>query len=275
MQHNEGSFSAQDGLKLYYQSWLPDDEPKAILQIVHGLGEHSGRYQDVIDYFVPKGFGIYAADTRGHGRSAGKQGHIPNYKTVMDDISTFLALVKNEQADKKIFIYGHSMGGNFASNFSLRRPQGLSGTILTSSWLKIANEPSALLVFLLKILNVFFPSFTQPSGLDLNCLSRDRAVIEAYENDPLVHDSISARLFVDASNAAAWALEHAAELKLPALLVHGGADCLTSPKGSQLFHERAEGSVFRLYEGLFHELHHEPEKQIVFEFILGWLDEQL
>lgn len=274
MQHNEGSFSAKDGLKLYYQSWLPDDEPKAILQIAHGLGEHSGRYQNAVDYFVPKGFGIFAVDMRGHGLSGGKRGHIPNYETIMDDVEISLARIRDEHPASKIFIYGHSLGGNLALHYALRRPAELSGVIATGPWLKLPQEPPALMV-LFKILSVITPSLTLNNQLDPSGLSRDPAVAEAYVDDPLVHDRISARLFAEAAKAAAWTLEHAAELTLPAILLHGSEDRLTSSDGTQLFHERVENSVFHLYEGLYHEVHNEPEKATVFKDIKSWLDGQL
>lgn len=272
MKHYEGTFTAADGTELFYQRWLPDAAPRAVFLLIHGLGDHCSRYKNVVDYFVLKGFVIYALDLRGHGRSQGTRGHTPSYEMLMNDIGELFTRICSELPSKKIFIYGHSMGGNLALNYALRRSEGLSGVIATSPWLKLPQEPPAALVLLSKVLARVAPSLTFGNQLKTSHISRDAEVVAAYENDPLVHDRISSKSYSELAKAAAWALEHAAEMKPPTLLVHGDADRITSPEGTRLFHERLAGSVFHRYEGLYHETHQEPEREKVFGDIERWLE---
>jgi alpha-beta hydrolase superfamily lysophospholipase len=275
MQRQEGTFTASDGVEIFHQSWLPDGSPRAVLLLVHGLGDHSGRYRNVIDYFVPKGFAIYALDLRGHGRSGGARGHTPGYDRLLDDMGRLFARVREAQPDKRIFIYGHSMGGNLVLNYALRRGDGLSGVIAASPWLILPHEPPAALVALSKILARVAPALTLSNQLKVADISRDADVVAAYVNDPLVHDRISSKMYNELANAAAWALEHAAEMKRPTLLIHGGDDHITWCEGTRLFHERAATSIYHRYDGLYHETHHEPERENVFRDIERWLEERI
>jgi alpha-beta hydrolase superfamily lysophospholipase len=191
----------------------------------------------------------------------------------MDDIASF-----SRQADERYpglphFLYGHSMGGNLVLNFALRRKPDLHGVIATDPWLKLAFDPPASQVLLGRLTNGIAPAFVQHSKLDTKGLSHDQAVVTAYANDPLVHDKISARLFVTIYESGLWALEHAAEFPLPLLLMHGAADPITSARASQEFARKAGDKVtIKVWDGLYHEIHNEPEKAEVFKVMLGWLD---
>jgi acylglycerol lipase len=273
MRHQTGNFNAHDGTAIAYQVWLPDEPPKAVMQIVHGLGEHSGRYHNYVDYFIAKGYALYVADTRGHGRSSGPRGHTPNYNTLMDDIAAFLARVRAEQSNRKIVLLGHSLGGNLALNFALRRPEGLLAVIASGPWLQLPKAPAALLVALAHVLARLAPAFTISNQLDAAGVSRDPAVAASYTQDPLVHDRISAKMYVECAAAAAWALKHAGDLALPALLLHGGDDRLTSPNGTRLFWKTANKPQIehREYAGMYHEIHNDLGKETVFKDIEDWL----
>jgi alpha-beta hydrolase superfamily lysophospholipase len=277
MQRRQGSFKARDQIEICYQVWLPDGAPKAALQIVHGLGEHAGRYENYADYFVPRGYALYAADLRGHGRSGGPRGHAPSYESLMHDIGLFHARVREEQTERKIALVGHSLGGNLALNYALRRGDGLAAVVVTGPWLMLPQAPPAPLVALARLLSRIAPSYTQANRLDVSGISRDPAVVATYAENPLVHDRITARLYVECAAAAAWALEHAGDLSPPTFVLHGGADRLTSPRGSRRFWENAGKPHIehREYAGMYHELHNDLGKEIVFKDVEDWLATKL
>jgi len=276
METFEWNWKTSDGLQTYSKGWAPKGKPKATICLVHGHGEHIGRYEHVAAAVTEKGYAMLGFDLRGHGKSAGPRGHTPSYEALMDDITAFLGQIEGRYPDLPRFLYGHSLGGNLVLNYALRRKPALRGVIANGSWLKLAFEPPASKVSLGKMMNNILPGFTQSSGLETAALSHDPAVVEAYENDPLVHDKISARLFVSTYDSGLWALEHAAEFPLPLLLMHGTADRLTSAEASRQFAEAGGKQVtLKLWDGWYHEVHNEPEKAEVFKLMTDWLDKHL
>jgi len=244
--------------------------------LVHGHGEHVGRYAHVGETFSRAGYALVGFDERGHGKTSGPRGHVPSYDAMMDDIADFLAMMKTRYPGLPVFLYGHSMGGNQVLNFGLRRKPELAGVIATDPWLRLAFDPPAIQVFLGRTMNNIAPGFIQKSGLETAALSRDQKVVDAYITDPLVHDKISARLFVGMYESGLWALDHAAEFSLPLLLMHGTADRLTSYKASREFAEHGGKNItFREWDGFYHEIHNEPEKAEVLKAMINWMDEQL
>jgi alpha-beta hydrolase superfamily lysophospholipase len=276
MKTREWGWKSADGLEMFAQSWEPDETPRAVVCLVHGLGEHSGRYAHVGKAFVEAGFVLTGFDVRGHGESGGPRGHTPSYDALMDDIDLFIHLVADRYPGLPRFLYGHSMGGNFVINFAFRCRPELVGVIATGPWLKLAFQPASSKVMLGKIMNNILPGFSQASGLDTRALSHDPEVVNAYENDPLVHDKISARLFLNVFESGLWALDHAAEIPLPLLLMHGGADRITSLEASRQFAASAGDKVtLRIWDGLYHEIHNEPEQGEVITFMIEWMNTQL
>ncbi len=272
----ESSWDGGDGIKFFIQGWEPDAAPKAIVCLVHGLGEHVGRYAHVGDAFSKVGYVLAGFDQRGHGKTGGARGHTPSYDRLMDDIADFISLMGKRYPGLPRFLYGHSLGGNEVLNFALRRKPDIKGVISTGPLLKLAFEPPAFQVFLGRAMNNIAPGFTQKSGLDTNALSRDSKVVDAYVADPLVHDKISARLFVGMYEAGLWAYDHAAEFPLPLLLMHGTGDRITSAKASEEFANRAGKDVtWRGWNGFYHEIHNEPEKADVLKTMTDWMDGQL
>ncbi len=269
----ELSWQNKKGLKFYVLGWEPDRDLKAVVATIHGLGEHMGRYAHVGEAFGKAGYALVGFDLRGHGRSEGARGHTPSYAALLDDTAEFLDWLRARYPGKPLFLYGHSLGGNLVLNYALQRKSSLAGVISTAPWLKLAFQPPRAQVVLGRLMNGIAPGFTQKSGLETAALSRDPAVEKAYVSDPLVHDKISARLFVGLYDSGAWALEHAAEFPLPLLLMHGSLDRLTSPDASRLFAERAGKKVtLRIWEGYFHEIHNEPEKAQVLKVMTDWID---
>jgi alpha-beta hydrolase superfamily lysophospholipase len=225
MKHSEFKFKTFDGLQLFGQSWQPDDvQSRAVICLVHGLGEHIGRYNYVADQITQAGYTLLSFDLRGHGQSQGPRGHTPSYEALLNDINFFLNEVDKNFPELPHFLYGHSLGGNLVLNYVLCRQSHLKGVIATDPWLRLAFEPPRVKVILAQITNYIWPSFSQKNGLDTKVLSHDPEVVHAYENDPLVHGNISARMFISIYQSGRWALEHASEFPLPLLLMHGGDD---------------------------------------------------
>lgn len=275
MKNFEAKFERED-VTFFVQGWEPDVTLKAVVALVHGHGEHISRYAHVGKALTAAGYALVGYDSRGHGKSTGLRGHIPSYDSLMDDIQAFLAMLAMKYPNVPLFLYGHSMGGNQVINHALRRKSKLKGVIATGPWLRLAFEPPPIKVALARFMNNFFPTFTQANGLDTAGLSHDPQVVRDYDNDPLGHDKVSARLFVSMYEAGLWALEHAAELPLPLLLMHGGADPITSPEGSRQFAAKAGDKVtLKIWDNLYHEIHNEPEHGEVFKTVIEWLDKQV
>jgi len=276
MKHSEFKFKTFDGLSLFAQSWQPKNQTKAVVCLVHGMGEHSGRYSHVADQITQAGYSLIAFDLRGHGQSEGPRGHTPSYEALLQDISSLLEVANKKFPQLPSFLYGHSLGGNLVLNYVLRRQSHLKGVIATDPWFRLAFEPPRFKIILAQITNYIWPSFSQKNGLDTKVLSRDPEVVRAYENDQLVHDHISARMFIGVYQAGQWALKHASEFPLPLLLMHGGEDKIISVEASREFANRiTKKCIFKIWNSLYHEIHNEPEKEKVFKFLIDWLDKQV
>ena len=276
MKSFEWEWKSFDGLTMYSKGWAPEKDPKAVICLIHGIGEHVGRYEHVGAALSAAGYALLGLDHRGHGHSRGPRGHTPSYDAILDDMAAFIKQAKERYPGKPCFLYGHSMGGNLAINYILRRKPDLNGAIATDPFLKLAFAPPAIKVALGRFMNNIAPGFTQASGLETKALARDPQVVERYINDPLVHDKISARLFVGLFDAGQYAFDHAPEFPLPMLLMHGTADRLTSAEATRQFGAAAPRSVTtELWEGWFHEIHNEPEKEKIFATMIAWLDAQV
>ncbi len=292
MPHIEFTRRSPDNLEFDFQGWQPETSSRAVVCLVHGLGEHTGRYAHVAAVLNDAGYAVLGFDLRGHGKSGGKRGHTPTYDTLMDDIAHLLDEAATRYPGLPRFLYGHSLGGNLVINYALRRcsfatdtvtlsaaeqSRRVSGVIATSPGLRVANPLPPLQVTLAKVMNKLQPGMQMANGLALDGLARDPEVIRAYTNDPLVHNKISVRLATGMLDAGEWALAHAAEFPLPLLLVHGTKDILTSAKASEEFAARAPASrcTLKLWEGFYHETHNEPEKAEVLAYMVDWLNVML
>ena len=276
MQTSEWKWKSRDGLEMYSTLWAPDVAPRALVILIHGHGEHIHRYDHVGQAFSNAGYALAGFDVRGHGRSGGQRGHSPSYENLLDDIRDFMADMQKRYSQSPVFLYGHSMGGNQVINFALRYPQGLRGVIVTGPWLRLAFEPSAFQLTLAKVMKRIAPAFSQASGLEQAAISSDPEVVHAYATDPLVHEKITAGLFSMIHANGEWALAHAADLKIPMLLMHGSADRLTSADASKEFAGAAGDLVtLRIWDGLFHEIHNEPVKTDVLKIMTDWIDRHL
>ena len=267
--------SGQDGTQIYYQEWKIS-EPKAYVVLVHGLGEHIGRYQHVAQYWNKHQMSVVGYDHQGHGKSSGKRGVIRHYASLLDHLEQVLEFVKLQAVDLPGFIYAHSMGGNIALNFLLRRKPKIAGMICTGAAIKLAFEPSPVLVALGKIARKIYPAFAQNNQLIVEHISRNEAVVTAYKNDPLVHNQVGAELGLSLLESGKWLLQNHGPTPCPLLLMHGQDDQITDPEGSIRLGQNLTGDVtVKIWPTLYHEIHNEPEQMDVLAYTWNWIEERL
>lgn len=276
MKHLEGSFRGSGNLDLFYQSWHPEDQPRAALALVHGFGEHSGRYPNVVNHFVPRGYAVYGFDHRGHGRSPGQRGHINAWSEYRDDVRAFVQLVTARESPRPIFLWGHSLGGLIVLEYALHYPEGLRGVIASAPLLGQAGI-SPILIALARVLSRVAPTFSLSTGLDATTLSRDPAVVKAYTSDPLVHSLGTPRLSTEISAAQTWTLAHASEWRVPLLLFFGTADRLVPPENTRKFFDAITfPDKHKIeYEGAYHETHNDIIHAQVMADVEQWLQTHL
>jgi alpha-beta hydrolase superfamily lysophospholipase len=265
-----------DHLILHAEEWKPELESRACIVLVHGLGEHIGRYRHVAEYFTRAGFAMIAFDLRGHGRSQGQRGHAPSYKVLTDDIQHFVEESQKRHPQKPCFLYGHSLGGSLVLYYLLTRQSSLAGAIVTSPGLLPARPVAAAKRFLVELLVNILPTLALSNDLDVDGISRDRHIVDAYRKDPLVHDRISARLGMELLQQGEWILSQIPRLSTPLLLMQGSQDRLVDAQATQRFAANLNGSItWKQWEGFYHEIHNEPEKHLVLDFMLDWLSKYL
>ena len=273
LRHSDVNWRTNDGLQLYGELWEPNQAPRGIVCLVHGLGEHCGRYGHVAAALTPAAYALSAYDQRGHGKSEGQRGHAPSWDSLLDDIALSLEKAARRFPDAPRFLYGHSLGANLVLTYCLQRRPQLAGVIATGPLLRPAFQPAAWKMALGKLLYGVWPGFALNNELDPKGISQDPKVVDAYVHDPLVHDRVSARLGMDLLKEGAWALEHASEFELPLLLMNGDSDPICSPQAVGEFGSRTGAScTYKTWPGLYHEIHNEPEQQRVFEFMISWLN---
>lgn len=266
------SWKSNDGLDIFGQKWESEEKPaKAVICLVHGFGEHSSRYDHVARFFTDNDYAVIAYDHRGHGRSGGKRGHFASYDEFMNDVDNLVKQADTHFAGLPKFIYGHSMGGNVVANYAIKRNPKVAGIILSSPFFNTAFQPPAIKLAAGRLMRNWIPTFSLPSGLDVNAISRDKEVVKKYSADPMVFDSISSKMGIELIEFGQEAVQNASQLKLPTLLFLGTADQLTSFGESKKFATNAGSNVtFIEYKGLYHECHNEPEKAGVLQNILHW-----
>lgn len=272
MTHFEAGFQTQDNLHLYCQGWEPDGEARAVIGLVHGLGEHSGRYVHMANFLNQAGYTLLAFDLRGHGKSQGQRGHIPSFEAYMDDIDRLIEELSARYPDEPRFLYGHSMGGLLVLNYVLRRKPYLAGVVVTGPALRTSLENQTFKKTIVQVMGSLLPTMTIPSGLEAQDLSRDPRVVEAYRNDPLIHDATTLGWAKAMLPVLSWTMEQASDFPLPLLIMHGTQDRLNFVEGSQEFAQRVPDCQLRLWENCYHEIHNEPEQEEVFTYLSEWLD---
>jgi alpha-beta hydrolase superfamily lysophospholipase len=273
MRHLEGSFTGKGNLNLYYQCWLPDNEPKAILLVVHGLGDHCGRYLNLVNPLLLRGYGIYAFDMRGHGKSEGLGGYVERFSHFVDDLDFFHRLVRGLHPKAKIFIFGHSAGGTVATAYTIFRRQDFDGLILSGALLSPPDDVPALTIFAARVLSLILPK----AGLyyiNAEGISQDKNVVKAYQTDPLVYQGkVRARLGIEVIKTMAMIQRRKSDIRLPILILHGSTDKLSDFRNSELLFQEANSAdkTLKVYPGFYHEIINEPGRRQVLDDIEDWL----
>jgi alpha-beta hydrolase superfamily lysophospholipase len=270
----EGYFQNKQGLRLHYRQWVSDGTAKANLVIVHGYGEHCGRYEDKAAILNAGGYAVHSFDLTGYGKSAGKKAFIPAFAHYLDDLESFLGFKAAAFAGKPLFLMGQSMGGLIVALYAATRTTTAAGMILCSPSLRISDDVSPLLQKLSGVVGALAPMLPI-LPLETGAFSRDPAIADDYEKDPLVyHGRIRARTGAEIIRGVRAARENMDKIALPLLILHGTADRLCDPRGSRDLYARAASSdkTLRMFEEGYHELFNDLEKKAVMNTIVGWLD---
>ena len=257
--------------KLFSSNWKSKQSTKVQILLIHGLGDHSGRYKHLVDHFTKWGADITAFDLYGHGKSIGKRGHISSYSILMDEINYYLDKIKEENSNQPVILYGHSMGGNIVLNYCLKNSPSINGMIASSPAIRPAFKSSSIQLTIAKILYPILPSLTINNRLNLYNISRDKAIIQKYKDDPLVHNQVSVKLGLDILKHGEWVLENSNRLHIPGLIIHGDKDEMTDHDASQTFSNNSTNCTFKSFKGGYHELHNDIEKELVFSNITDWI----
>jgi alpha-beta hydrolase superfamily lysophospholipase len=277
MKYSRGTFEGASNVELFYQSWLPEQNARAVIVILHGgNGDHSDRYKNVVDHFVACNYAIYAFDQRGNGQSPGHRGHINHWNEFREDLAKFLELAHREQPNLPLFLFSHSLGGVIALDFSIRNPHDINGIICSAPAIGHINV-APILWTIARILDRIWPTLSIATGLDLSKISRDVDVVQTTKDDPLVHGKATPRLAMQLNETVDWVHTHANELSIPLLVLHGTEDELASIEGSRRFFHNVqyEDSEMKEYDGGYHELFNDTIKEEVFIDIEQWLAKHL
>jgi len=277
VKHREMQLPGCQDATLFAQAWLPERDPRVVVVISHGLAEHGGRYAALAERLVAHGYAVYALDHRGHGRSTGERANIGRFSYLVSDLGAFIGRAQRQHPDATTFLVGHSMGGAIALASVLRNPGGLKGLVLSAPALAAGEAVPPFKAFVVRLLSRFAPN-TGALTLPATAISRDPAVVRAYESDPLVfRGAIPARTLVELLGAMAEFPEAAPKLKLPVLVQHGTADRLVPLAATRPVYDRLgnpKQRTIRVYDGLFHEVYNEPEREQVIADLEAWIDGQ-
>jgi len=271
IRRTESHFVSEKGRTLFRRAWIPERVDRVLL-LVHGLAEHSGRYEGLARWFAERNTAVHAFDHQGHGRSQGKRGHLRRFRHFLDDLESVLNTVQNEHPEHRVVLVGHSMGGLIVTEFLRDRKPKIPAAIISGAALALHPRISALRVSLLRIAQRLAPRWRISTIIDTEALSRDPAVGIAYTQDPLVLKRMTLGLAGELFATIRGAAGGAAEIEIPLLLLHGEDDPICPVEGSRSFEaELVTPSELRTYPGLRHEIFNEPERETIFEDIATWL----
>jgi alpha-beta hydrolase superfamily lysophospholipase len=273
----EGWFTGAGGTSLFRRTWRSTGPSRAVLINLHGLGDHGGLYPALVEHFTGRGITVHAPDLRGNGRSAGRRGYIERWEEYREDLDRFVALVREEESDRPLFLLGNSLGGLIVLDYvQNRRPEGIRGVIVASPPLGRLGVPAPLMA-LGRLMSRVWPSFSVRTGMDLTGLARDPAVVATVLADPLFHRLGTARLSTEVVAAIARMHEAAPGFPLPLLVLHGGKDRMVSPDGSRAFVPRVghPDHELREYPDAYHALFADIGREQVLTDVERWIAARL
>jgi acylglycerol lipase len=274
VEHTSVQFAAADGLLLTRQAWRPAGAPAAVLAVVHGYGEHGGRYRGFAEDMAARGYESHVYDLRGHGRSGGPRGHLGRFTDYLDDTAVFLDAVREEQPRRPLYLLGHSLGGLIAAAFvEDQRADALAGLILSSPFLGLGMRVPPLKIGAARLLSLVAPSMKIGNTLDAAALSHDQDVVRAYGVDPLNHHVATARWAAEVLAAQSATLSAAGAIRLPLLVLYADADAVADPDASRELFAGAGSAdkTVHCYEGYYHEIFNEIGRETVFADLAAWL----
>lgn len=272
---SEGSFEGAGGLNIFTRSWRPEGDVRGVVVIVHGFNSHSGQYLWVGEQLAAEALAVYALDLRGRGRSDGERFYVQKIEDYVDDVTTLVRAAKSENPGVPVFVLGHSAGGVVSCVYTLDHQDEIDGLVCESFAYELP-VPDLLLSFL-KGLSHITPH-THVFSLKNRDFSRDASVVESMNNDPLIKgESQPAQTAAVMVNADARLREEFPRIKIPVLILHGTEDKATKPSGSRHFYEQAGSAdkTLKLYEGHYHDLLNDIDKEVVMADIKGWIGARL
>ena len=274
IRRTEEPLTGSRGNLLFRREWSPPQPDRALL-LVHGLADHSGRYDHVGAWFAERGCVVHAYDQQGHGRSTGTPGHLRRFSDLLDDLDVVLRFVQARHPGLPVFLVGHSMGGLVVTAFARERHPKVAGVVTSGAALRIKGISRAK-IFTTRILSRLLPRLRFDAQIDAAGLSRDPEVVSGYRKDPLVFQKMTLSFARELFTAIEGAAGGAGDVQLPMLLLHGDADPICPVGASRDFFDRLAVAERRLetYPGLLHEIFNEPERRTVFDDLLGWVREQ-
>jgi alpha-beta hydrolase superfamily lysophospholipase len=267
-----GTLDGKLGIALNYE-WHRVENASATLVFIHGLAEHTGRYRHIVAEFTGRGYSCFVMDLRGHGRSGGKRVFVNRFSEYVEDTDRAVQWVKNAQPDVPVFVVGHSMGGLIAATYALTHADRIAGVVLSSPAFGAAVPIPAWKNLLGKVASRVHPALAVPTGISSRWISRDPAVVTAYDNDPLVTKKATARWYTEFLDAQEQLFAQAQRFKIPYLMLVASADKIVDPAAMQRFHgmSGSEDKAMEVYPELYHEVFNEPEKDAVFADVANWL----
>lgn len=278
---SQASETLENGL--YFRHWpvtsknTPASSPKAVVILVHGLGEHCQRYESLAVHLNSAGYAVSSMDLPSHGKSDGIRGHINSFNDFEEALLKLHTHTQMLYHSTPLFLLGHSMGGLIATKFLLNHQDKFAGAMLSGAAILSPQEPPAWQVVIIKIIAKLFPKAPM-LALDASAVSRDPKVVEKYMNDPLVSQAkLSAQFLVSMTNTMDECKDKAKSIHLPIKIMHGSADVMTAPQGSQLLYDSitSKDKMITLYEGLYHEIFNEPEAEKIFDELVHWMDQRI
>lgn len=268
-------WTTSDGINIFAKDWSIE-QPKAVIALVHGMGEHCLRYDHVASFFNEQGYAMVGYDRRGHGQSGGKKGHAPNIGVLLDEIDDLLKQCKQRYANLPILFYGHSMGGCLVVLHAIKRHPKVNAIFCSSPWIQLGTPPNGATKLVASLINRFAPSVTLSNGLNVKHISKDPKEVKRYADDPLVHNKISIALALGMMDASNEVNTLSGDFKYPLYILHGADDQITAPTASEALAKRLIGDVqMEILPDRYHEMHNDFHKEVVFEKVLHWMNRKI
>lgn len=266
---------SENGVGLYGKSWLPEIPPDAVVCVVHGLGEHCGRYEHFAEPFTSQNIGIFTLDLRSHGRSEGKRG-AGTINSYLKDVQELVVTARREFNDTPLFLLGHGFGGLLIVHYLAKLiSKEIAGAIFSAPWVSSTIQPRNFTRKIAALLNYIHPSAPLSGNIDPGALAQNPEVGRQYRRDPLVHDKISARLYCDIEHSSGAVLDKASQIDVPVLICHGTADTIIPCSTSHKLAQKIPGAVLKVWENARHEPHSDFNKDQVIEYYINWIKSRL